>query len=121
LPECVYGYLNNPLLQEELSLLPLATCFDFARAPAKYRAESAWTKIVRQRFGANSLPHWHALRSYAEASIAAKKDQRPLRLTLAETRRLQAALAYIERNRSQRWSKELTPWRAAIAKLISGL
>jgi hyaluronoglucosaminidase len=121
LPECVYGYLNNPLLQEELSFLPLATCFDYARAPAKYRAESSWTKIVRQRFGVNSLPHWHALRSYAEASMAAKKRKRPLRMTPAETRRLRAAFAYVERNRSQRWSKELTPWRAAIAKLISGL
>ena len=121
LPECVYGYLNNPLLQEELSFLPLATCFDYARAPAKYRAESAWTKIVRQRFGAEALPHWRALRSYAEASIAAKKDKRPLQLTPAETRRLQVAFAYVERNRGRRWVKELAPWRAAIAELISGL
>ena len=119
LPECVYGYLNNPLLQEELSFLPLATCFDYARAPAKYRAESAWTKIVRQRFGAEALPHWRALRSYAEASIAAKKDKRPLQLAPAETRRLQVAFAYVERNRGRRWVKELAPWRAAIAELIS--
>ena len=121
LPECVYGYLNNPLLQEELSFLPLATCFDYARAPAKYRAESSWPKIVRQRFGAQALPHWRALRSYAEASIAAKKDERALQLTPTETRRLRAALAYVERNRGRRWVKELAPWRAAIAKLISGL
>ena len=33
LPEIVYGYLNNPLLQEELTFLPLATCFDYAAAP----------------------------------------------------------------------------------------
>ena len=55
LPQAVYGYLNNPLLQEELSFIPLATCFDYARAPAKYRAESSWTKIVRQRFGAKAI------------------------------------------------------------------
>ncbi|MEO6163157.1 MAG: beta-N-acetylglucosaminidase domain-containing protein [Candidatus Binatia bacterium] len=121
LPECVYGYLNNPLLQEELSFLPLATCFDYARAPAKYRAESAWTKIVRQRFGAEALPHWRALRSYAEASIAAKKHKQPLRLTTTEMRRLQTALNYIEQNRAQRWSKELAPWTAAIAPLVAGL
>ena len=54
LPERVYGYLNNPLLQEELSFVPLATCFDYARAPAKYRAESSWTKSVRRRFGDNA-------------------------------------------------------------------
>lgn len=121
LPQAVYGYLTNPLLQEELSFLPLATCFDYAHAPAKYRAESSWTKIVRQRFGADALPHWLALRSYAEASIAAKKDKRALQLTRAETRRLQAAFAYVERNHGRRWAKELAPWRATILKLISGL
>jgi hyaluronoglucosaminidase len=121
LPECVYGYLNNPLLQEQLSFLPLATCFDYAQAPAKYRAESSWTKTVRQRFGAEALPHWRALRSYAEASIAAKKDKRTLQLTPAETRRLRAASVYVERNRGRRWVKELAPWRAAMLKLISGL
>jgi hyaluronoglucosaminidase len=121
LPECVYGYLNNPLLQEELSFLPLATCFDYARAPAKYRAESAWTKIVRQRFGAQALSHWRAFRDYSEASMAAKKRKRPLRMTPAETRRLQAALAYVQRNRGQRWVKELAPWTKAIARLVAGL
>ena len=121
LPECVYGYFNNPLLQEELSFLPLATCFDYARAPAKYRKESAWTKIVRQRFGAEAIPHWRALRHYAEATIAAKTHKRPLHVTPAETLRLQAAWAYAQRNRGQRWAKELAPWRTAIAKVISGL
>ena len=121
LPEIVYGYLNNPLLQEELSFLPLATCFDYALTPADYRAESSWTTTVRQRFGAKALPHWRALRSYADASIAAKYDKRPLRLTSAEGRRLNAALAYVERNHARRWTKELAPWRPAIAKLISGL
>ena len=121
LPQTVYGYLNNPLLQEELSFIPLATCFDYARAPAKYRAESSWTKIVRQRFGAQALPHWRALRSYAEASIAAKKATHPLQLTPAEMRRLRAACAYAQRNRGQRWVQELAPWRAAITKLLADL
>jgi hyaluronoglucosaminidase len=121
LPECVYGYLNNPSLQEQLSFLPLATCFDYAQAPAKYRAESSWAKTVRQRFGAEALPHWQALRGYAEASIAAKNDKRALQLTPAETRRLRAASIYVERNRGRRWVKELAPWRAAMLKLISGL
>ena len=121
LPKHVYGYLNNPLLQEELSYMPLATCFDYARAPAKYRAESSWTKIVRQRFGAEALSHWRALRSYAEASIAAEKDKRPLQLTIAETRRLQAACKYVERNRRRPWAKEIAPWRAAILKRIGDL
>ena len=121
LPESVYGYLNNPLLQENLSYLPLATCFDYAQAPAKYRAESSWTNIVRQRFGAETLPHWRALRVYAEAIRIAKRTTRPLQLTSTGTRRLKAALAYIEHNRSRRWVKELAPWRAAMAKLIADL
>ncbi|MGZ8423509.1 MAG: beta-N-acetylglucosaminidase domain-containing protein [Candidatus Binatia bacterium] len=121
LPEAVYGYLNNPLLQEQLSFVPLATCFDYARAPAKYRAESSWTKIVRQRFGAKAIPDWRALRRFAEASIVAKKEKRPLPLTTADTRRLQAACAYVERNRGRRWAKELAPWTKAIAQLVAGL
>ena len=121
LPEAVYGYLNNPLLQEELSFIPLATCFDYARAPAGYRAESSWTKIVRQRFGAGALPHWRTVRKYAGASIAAKKDGRRLRLPPSETRRLQAALAYFDQSRDRRWMKEFAPWRAAILKLASDM
>jgi len=121
LPQAVYAYLNNPLLQEELSFLPLATCFDYAHAPATYRAESSWTKIVCQRFGAEALPHWRALRSYAEASIAARKDKPAPQLTPAERRRLQAAFAYVERNRGRRWAKEFAPWRATMSKLISAL
>jgi hypothetical protein len=121
LPECVYGYLNNPLLQEELSFMPLATCLDYAQAPANYRAESSWTKIVRQRFGGDALPHWRTLRNYAEASIAAKTNKLPLRLTSAQTRRLKVTLAYIERHRGRHWAKELAPWRAAMLKLIADL
>jgi hyaluronoglucosaminidase len=121
LPQAVYGYLNNPLLQEDLSFVPLATCFDYARSPAEYRAELSWMKIVRQRFGVDALPHWRALRSYAAASSAAKTAKRSLQLTLSETRRLQAALAYMEQNRRRRWANELRPWRAAITKLLGGL
>ena len=121
LPQAVYGYLNNPLLQEDLSFVPLATCFDYARSPAKYRAELSWMKIVRQRFGVDALPHWRALRSYAAVSSAAKTPKRSLQLTPSETRRLQAALAYMEQNRRRCWANELRPWRAAITKLLSGL
>lgn len=121
LPQAVYGYLSNPLLQEELSFLPLATCFDYARAPANYRAEASWKRVVSQRFGAAALPHWRALRNYAEASMAAKQEKESLRLTPSDKRRLQAALAYLDRHRNQRSAKELTPWRTAIAQLLTGL
>jgi hyaluronoglucosaminidase len=121
LPQVVYGYLNNPLLQEDLSFVPLATCLDYARTPVHYRAESSWTHIVRQRYGAEALPHWRALRSYAEASIAAKKTKLPLQLSRAEKSRLQAARVYVEKHRAQRWAKELEPWRVAITKFLAYL
>ena len=121
LPTSVYGYLSNPLLQEDLSFLPLATCFDYAHAPGSYRAEASWKKVVSQRFGAKTLPHWRVLRSYAMASIAAKKSNRPPRLSAKEKRHLQGALAYLERSRSQRWAKEFAPWRSAIAKQLGNL
>jgi hyaluronoglucosaminidase len=121
LPEIVCGYLNNPLLQEDLSFIPLATCFDYARTPSRYQPEASWTSIVRQRFGAEALPHWRALRSYAEASIAAKKTKRPPRLSRSEKRRLRAACTYVEEHRGQRWVKELEPWHRAISKLIADL
>lgn len=121
LPEKVYGYLNNPLLQEELSFIPLATCFDYARAPGRYRAEASWTKVVRERFDAAALPHWRALRSYTEASIAAKHRKVELRLSPDAKRRLRSTLAYLERNRQRRWVRELAPWRAAILKLTSDM
>jgi hypothetical protein len=76
-------------------------------------------KIVKQRFGAEAMPHWRALRNYAEASSAAKRAKRALRHTPIERRRLQAALAYIEGNRGRHWAKELAPWRDAMLKLIS--
>jgi hyaluronoglucosaminidase len=121
LPQVVYGYLNNPLLQEDLSFVPLATCFDYARIPAQYRAESSWTQIIRQRFGTEALPHWRALRSFAEASIVAKKNKRLLRLSRVQKNRLQAAHTYFEEHRGRRWAKELKPWTAAITKLIADL
>ena len=52
LPRVVYAYLNNPLLQENLSFIPLATCFDYAADPVHYQPESSWKKIVCELFGA---------------------------------------------------------------------
>jgi hypothetical protein len=64
-------------------------------------------KIVRQRFGAEALPIG------ARSGVMLKRASLPKRLTPAathasETRRLQAAIAYVERNRARRWAKELT-------------
>jgi len=60
--EALYGYLNNPLLQEELSFIPLATCFDYAAQPRKLPPEASWSKIVVKRFGIKTLPHWQRIR-----------------------------------------------------------
>jgi hyaluronoglucosaminidase len=117
LPIAVYGYLNNPLLQPELGLVPLATCFDFAADPGRYRPEASWQRIVAERFGAGAAPHWRALRAYAETSLAAKKAKRPLRIPPRLQGRLRAALRYLGRHRDERWAREIAPWRAAIEAL----
>jgi hyaluronoglucosaminidase len=118
LPEIVYGYLNNPLLQEELSFLPLATCFDYAAGPRAYASECSWNRAVKERFGANALPYWRAIRRFAEASRPAKASIRALQLTRRESPRLAAALGYIDTHRRQKWAKELAPWSTAIRQTL---
>jgi hyaluronoglucosaminidase len=121
LPESVYGYLNNPLLQEELTYVPLATCFDYASAPSEYQAESSWREIIRQRFGADSLPYWREIRNYAEASIAAKQQHRRLRLRPGDEHDFQTAIAYTLLHEKEQWSKQLDPWKTAMIKTLCGL
>ena len=118
LPEIVYGYLNNPLLQEELSFLPLATCFDYAAAPRAYASERSWNRAVKERFGANALPYWRAIRRFAEASRPAKASIRALQSTRRESPRLAAALGYIDTHRREKWAKELAPWSTAIRQTL---
>ena len=118
LPECVYGYLNNPLLQEELSLLPLATCFDYAAKSELYRPETSWLRIVKQRFGAEAVENWQTIRNFAEASMKAKKSKHPLRVTPAEKGKLQSALAYLRAHKRKKWATELAPWTKQIEALV---
>ena len=118
LPRTVYGYLNNPLLQPELGFIPLATCFDYAANPQSYKPETSWTRIVKQRFGAPAMPHWRAIRNFAEASTKAKQLKRHLSIDPGELRRLKLALAYIHAHGKSKWAKEMTPWRKQIESLI---
>ena len=120
LPQIVYGYLNNPLLQEELSLLPLATCFDYAAAPRRYAVERSWHRAVNDQFGAHALPYWRAIRRFTEASRAAKAAKRALLLPRDERRRLARALAYVDIHRRKKWAMELRPWTAAIRRALHG-
>ncbi len=114
LPEAVYGYLNNPLLQEELGFVPLATCFDYAADPRAYRSETSWSKIVKRRFGPGALGHWRAIRSFCENSQQGKKTKRPFQLTRKASPRLQAASRYLDKHRRLKWACELKPWRDRI-------
>jgi hyaluronoglucosaminidase len=114
LPEAVYGYLNNPLLQEKLSFVPLATCFDYARKPSAYRAEASWARAVERRFGAAALPHWRAIRRFCESSQRARKREQSLRLNSIERNRLKAALRYLAEHRREKWGSEIKTWRNMI-------
>jgi hyaluronoglucosaminidase len=114
LAEAAYGYLNNPLLQEELGFVPLATCFDYAASPGTYEPEVSWKEIVRERFGANSLVHWRAIRNFCESHQNAKKQHRTITISPAERRRLKAAARYLRANRRKKWGREIEPWRVFI-------
>ena len=118
LPGVVYGYLNNPLLQEEISFIPLATCFDYAVKPESYKPEASWTRIIEQRFGAPAIAHWRAIRNFVEAQLKAKQLKRQLRVDASDLRRLALALAYIRAHGNTKWAKELAPWTRQIEKRI---
>jgi hyaluronoglucosaminidase len=117
LPRVVYGYLSNPLLQEKLSFIPLATCFDYAADPAHYHPESSWNGIVRELFGSSALPYWRAIRRFGEEHQRAKKTKRSLHLTAAERRKLKLVHNYIQEHRSLKWAREIRPWQELLRDL----
>ncbi len=110
LPKIVHGYFSNPLLQAELSLIPLTTCFDYAAAPLSYQPEQAWEQAIRQRFGAAGLTHWRAIRSFCAASMKAKTQKQPIRIAPKQRTALAGALDFIHKRRRQKWAKEIVPW-----------
>jgi hyaluronoglucosaminidase len=114
LPEIVYGYLNNPMLQKSLGLLPLATCFDYAADPASYDPETSWTQAAEELFGESAVPHWRALRDFCERMNRARFGKRNTVLTPGKLHTLQDAYSYVLRNRGRRWFEEFRPWLARL-------
>jgi hyaluronoglucosaminidase len=112
LAQALHGYLNNPLLQEELSFLPLSTCFDYAANPQSYEAEESWRGAIEDRFGAAALPYWRTLRSFCEHHQLKKKNKRPPRLSTEDHAALRVACDYIAKNGGKKWTREIAPWRA---------
>jgi hyaluronoglucosaminidase len=110
LPEQVYGYLNNPLLQESLSFIPLGTCFDYAADPAHYHPEESWKRVIREQFGVEALVHWETIREFCERTNRLKDRQRCLSLSAKKRAHLQAADRYLLANKDQPWCRELQPW-----------
>jgi hyaluronoglucosaminidase len=118
LAKTVYGYLSNPLLQEALSLVPLATCFDYAENPVKYQPEASWIRAIDERFGAGTLGYWRTIRKFCEASQRVKKSKRLLRLPGNERARLKAACDYIRGHQAEPWAREIEPWRELMLKAL---
>ena len=110
LPEQVYGYLNNPLLQEELSFIALATCFDYAANPAAYSPEKSWRRAVEERFGDGALPYWRTIRDFCERLNRLKDKTRPLSLSPSKRSLLKVAHRYILENQDKKWFEEFRPW-----------
>jgi hypothetical protein len=102
------------MLQPTLSLLPLATCFDYAAEPKRYRPEQSWERAVSEQFGTSALRHWKAIREFCEGSRARSSGgprSRP-------ERRLSDARRYVERHRAHPWFRELRPWHEQIIKSL---
>jgi hypothetical protein len=118
LPEIVYGYLNNPLVQEELSFIPLATCFDYALNPLTYRAEESWNAIVTRSFGQRESAHWRAIRSFCERVQRTKRSKSPLRVPRREVKALQDALDYLNAQHQEKWAVEIKPWKKQIERAL---
>ena len=118
LPKAVYAYLNNPLLQEELSFVPLATCFDYAANPQNYDPEGSWTTTIRQRFGSDAVRHWRVLRRFCRHSEMSRKRNRPPKMTSAELQQLRHACQYLYENRRAKWAREFKPWRERIEAVL---
>jgi hypothetical protein len=116
LPKQVYAYLNNPLLQETLSFLPLATCFDYALDPIGYDPETSWERAVAERFGSDTLPHWKAIREFCGLINKLKdKEQSPM-VSAEEQPKLEAAHRYLLENQNESWVKEFRPWLDLLQK-----
>jgi hypothetical protein len=120
LPQVVYGYLNNPLLQENLSLLPLATCFDYAADPAAYEPGRSWRQAARELFGRSAIPHWRAMVDFCEQMNRSRDGKRSAALTPGRLRALREADRYFLRNRGRRWYGELRPWLARLEQAAAG-
>jgi hyaluronoglucosaminidase len=118
LPEEVYGYLNNPLLQESLSLLPLGTCFDYSHDPSGYDPETSWEETACELFGVNALSHWRALRGFFERLASMKEGDAPVRLANEESQALANARHYILQNRAEPWAREISRWMDLMEKSL---
>jgi hyaluronoglucosaminidase len=114
LPEVVYGYLNNPLMQERLSLVPLATCFDYAADPAAYDPERSWREAVLELFGSSAFPHWRAILEFCERMNRSKAGERSAAPAPERLRTLREADRYLLRHQGRRWFEEFRPWRARL-------
>jgi hyaluronoglucosaminidase len=110
LPRAVYGYLNNPLLQEELSFVPLSTCFDYAANPRAYDPERSWTHAVTQRYGIEVLSFWRTIRKFCDKSRRAKRSNRAPRWSRTDRALLRVACSYLEEQKNEKWAREIKPW-----------
>jgi hyaluronoglucosaminidase len=120
LPKSVYGYLNNPLLQEKLSFVPLSTCFDYAAKPRAYDPERSWADAVIERYGGNALVYWRAIRNFCEKSRRAKRSGTRPRWSRAERTAMQSACGYLDKYRNEKWAREIKPWHDAMKKAAAG-
>ncbi len=119
LPEVAHGYLSNPLLQEALSFIPLATCFDYAARPDAYDPERSWNRVIEERFGAGARRDWRAIRKFCEQDMEAKKKSAARAERPDDVSGFRAAVHYVRRRRRAPWARELEPWMRRLQKSLT--
>ena len=111
----MHAHLANPLLQEKLSFVPMATCFDYARDPGAYDPEASWETAVTERFGADNLEHWRALRLFCERDA---ETAGTATFSEPERKALEAANGYLRAYRGEGWCREFEPWRERMERAL---
>lgn len=120
LPRAVYGYLNNPLLQEELSFVPLSTCFDYAANPRAYDPERSWAQAVMHRYGRKALPYWRTIRRFSDKCSRAKRCKKAPKWSRPERLALRAACSYLDKQKNEKWAREIKPWHELMKNAAAG-
>ena len=103
----VRGFLVNPALEPEATLIPLATWGELLEDPDRYDADAAWERALRAVAG-DSAPEVATLVRALDRSVIRQGWQRPRAADVAE------AVAALARLENRRLAADLDPYIAGL-------